>query len=241
MKIAFIGDLHVGRIIRGHDRTPDILAAWRDGLRLARQAGATVLVQTGDVFDTSFPSPEETSLVIGMFRDAANYFDGVYTMPGNHDIRHGADRADALAPLRAADLPLVWCPTAPAAYGLCDEAALLMLPYESKSRRAWSTPEEYDAEIVSALKGNDRRRLVVVGHLDIEGALLSSEIPTRGGGQSWPVGRGWKHRVVHAVDGHLHRPQTVDWGSWTIHCVGTPVPMDFGEATEVKRVVIVEV
>lgn len=250
VRIAFVGDLHLGKSIRGYDRTPDVVAAWERAVEEAVREGCHVLVQTGDVFDDSHPSPELSALAARMFAAAAPRFPGgVHVLVGNHDLRHGEDRADALAPLREVSpegLSVHAVPTAVLLHGDyagagAPAAVLLLLPYESRSRREWSSPAEYDALISRLLSGwgfDPALRdlpVVVAGHLDVEGAQMASEVPARGGGHPWPRGEGWRGRVCCAVDGHWHRPQLVEWAGWRIHCVGTPVALDFGEAGEVKR------
>lgn len=253
-RVAIIGDLHLGKSIRGYDRTPDIVAAWERAVEEAVTAGCRYLIQTGDVFDDSHPSPELAALAARLFATATPRFPGgVSVLVGNHDLRHGEDRADALAPIRelAPDgLSVHASPEATLLFGpesYLPVAKLLLLPYESRSRRGWDTPEEYDHLIRGLLSQWDgdpdaeRLPILVAGHLDIEGAVTASEVPARGGGHPWPRGVGWRSRVSCAVDGHWHKPQTVEWYGWRIHCVGTPVALDFGEAGEVKRWMSVDV
>lgn len=248
VRLGFVGDLHLGRTVRGYDRTPDVVAAWERSVEEAVRMGVRYLVQTGDVFDESHPPPELAALAARLFAEAAPRFPGgLHVLVGNHDLRHGEDRADALAPLREV-LPDGLCvyaaPSATLLFGpesYVPMARLLVLPYESRSRRAWTTPEEYDARIVEALSQWDgdpdaeALPVCVVGHLDLEGALSASEVPARGGGHMWPRGKGWRDRVQLAVDGHWHRPQLVESGGWSVHCVGTPVALDFGESGQAKR------
>jgi exonuclease SbcD len=238
VRIAVVGDLHLGRTARGLDRTPDVLAAWDAVLAEAAAAGCGALVQTGDVFDSSSPSPELTALAVGMFRRASEAFRTVALLVGNHDLRHGRDRTDALEPLREARLPGVTCATAATLVELGDGSGLLLLPYESRSRRLWSTPEEQDGRIRGLLGLLPLRgRTACVGHLDLPGASPSTESESRGGGHAWPSGRGWADRVSLLIDGHYHAPQEVRLPGWRlpVHCVGTPVALDFGEAGQVKR------
>lgn len=252
VRVAFVGDLHLGKSLRGYDRTPDILAAWDRAVDAAVEAGCRYLVQTGDVFDDSHPPPELSALAARMFAAAVPRFEGVHVLVGNHDLRHGEERSDALAPLREVSPEGLTIHSSPGATLLfagdsyVPVACLLLLPYESKSRRAWSTAAEYDASIRTVLSqwdgDHDAERLpvVVAGHLDVEGAQMASEVPARGGGHPWPPGQGWRGRVSHAVDGHWHKPQLIEWAGWRIHCVGTPVALDFGEAGEAKRWMYVE-
>jgi len=247
MRIAIVGDLHLGRTVAGYDATPDVLSAWAEVVEDAAEAGASLLVQAGDVFDTSSPTPELTALAIGLLGDAASRFRyGAVVLVGNHDLRHGVDRLDALAPVTAAArlsdarLSVVGVPSAFAFEDAPGSPVVLALPYESRSRRAWRDAAGYDAAIVDAL-GATTGPIVVVGHLDVEGARLGSEMIARGGGHPWPTGRGWVERVRVAVDGHYHAPQTVRTGPWSIECVGSLARLDFGEATDRKRFVLVDV
>jgi len=256
MKIAVIGDLHLGRSVKGHDRTPDIVRAFRAAIAEAHKRGATVLVQTGDFYDGSSPSPELIALGIELVREASALFDEVVILVGNHDLRHGHDRTDALDPLRRASdladdarpgIEGVTVATELKSLSLYDDdhatepsAELLLLPYESRSRRVWEDLDDYDEAIRGVLTGRPIP-LVVVGHLDVEGAVLSSEITARGGGHPWPKGRGWRDRVTISVDGHYHKPQEIRLSKWRIVCVGSLVRLDFGEASEAKRWIVIEV
>ena len=252
VRVAFVGDLHLGKQIRGYDRTPDVVSAWERCVSEAVAEGCSYLIQTGDVYDDSHPSPELATTGVRLFASAAPRFHELHVLVGNHDLRHSIERSDALAPLREVLPPRLHVHATPSARALRggdgvvsqDEAVLLCLPYESKSRRKWSSPAEYDALIVRLLDRADPSGdlpVVVVGHLDIDGAQLASEVLARGGGHPWPTGAGWRDRVSHAIDGHFHRPQACSTGGWTIHVVGSPVALDFGEAGEVKRWIYVDV
>jgi exonuclease SbcD len=235
VKVGIIGDLHLGKTIRGYDRTDDVVRTWETALKHMQKRGVTVLVQTGDVYDTSTPSPELTALGIRLFSAAAQTFNLVAVLVGNHDLRHGKDKSDALAPLREVAPHNLLVATAPFTTFIgTGKDGLLLLPYESRSRRAWHDPEEYDKIINVHVSAHRPGRILAVGHLDLPGARLGSEAEARGGGHPWPP-CSWARPGDVMVDGHYHRPQDVPHGPWTVRCVGTPVPLDFGEKGEVKR------
>ncbi len=241
MKIAVVGDLHLGLSVNGYDRTDDISDAFVSIVKTARDEGCTAMIQTGDLFDGSSPSPEvyaRAFQLLGMARDCIGGM--IYVIPGNHDIRHGRNRSDALSPIRSARLEWLISPILPSVYGLVEGLSLLLLPYESKSRRLWTSPEAYDGMIRNEISDHTNDRLVVVGHHDVVGAVLSSEMTMRGGGMPWPKGEGWSNRVSAAINGHIHRPQKVRYSGFDIECIGTPVPTDFSEAKEQKRWIILD-
>lgn len=238
VRVAIVGDLHLGRTTRGLDRTDEVEAAWDLCVEEAEAEGCDVLIQTGDVFDGSAPAPELTATMIRMFHAAAGRFGLVCVCVGNHDLRHGRDRSDALAALRAHPTDGLVCAHVPTAVPVPGSPFdVLLLPYESRSRRGWDDPEGQDAVVVAALRSGARpgSRLLCVGHLDLDGVMPGSETAARGGGHQWPGGRGWGSRVALSVNGHYHRPQVVSHGAFDVHCVGTPVALDFGEAGEAKR------
>lgn len=234
LRVGIIGDLHLGKTIRGYDRTEDVLKTWETALKEMERRGVQVMIQTGDVFDTATPSPELTALAIRMFADAAGRFDVACVLVGNHDLRHGKDKADALAPLREVAPSNLHVAFEPTVLLIREGAGLLLLPYESRSRRDWHTPEEYDAAIAKLLPPLRPGKILTVGHLDLPGAHLGSEAEARGGGHPWPP-CAWARKGDVMVDGHYHRPQDVPHGPWTVRCVGTPVALDFGEKGEIKR------
>ena len=239
MKIAVIGDMHLGRTSRGYASTPDVVHNWYLFLDEAKEWGADIVVQTGDLFDGSTPDPDLVALSIRLMRGAAEMFPhGVLVYPGNHDLRHGKERTDAMEPIRAAGIENIHCPRSVACYNFGGGKGLLALPYESKSRRQWDSSESYDKLIVKTIAQafpKEIPRLAVFGHCDIEGASVTTESLARGGGHQWPDGNGWNQFVTFAVNGHYHLPHDVQFGNWHITNVGTPARLDFGEAKDEKR------
>lgn len=108
MKIAFVADVHlgnrqVGRFPVGQDglntRGSLAQATLARAVSAAREAGASVFVVLGDLFDTWRPEPAVLARTIGVL-SAPDL--GVVVVPGNHDMpdktaRHGNTACEPLA------------------------------------------------------------------------------------------------------------------------------------------------
>lgn len=96
MKFLHTSDWHIGRGIRQQSRLPEQEAALQQVLTHAREQAVDCVLMSGDVFDTSAPSPETEALVYRFFGELRGAGIPAVVIAGNHDHPR---RLDAVAPL----------------------------------------------------------------------------------------------------------------------------------------------
>ena len=95
-KILHTSDWHVGKTIRGHNRSDEHRAVLAEITKVAAEYGVDVVVVAGDLFDTAAPSPESEEIVYSTLLALADTGATVAVISGNHDNAH---RLRAVAPL----------------------------------------------------------------------------------------------------------------------------------------------
>lgn len=96
MKFIHTSDWHLGRTMRGKSRDAEHEAALQQLLTYAREEKVDCLLLSGDVFDTSSPSPDSERLVYRFFQELYGIGVPAVVIAGNHDHPR---RFDAIAPL----------------------------------------------------------------------------------------------------------------------------------------------
>ena len=135
--VAFVADVHVGNhrrfggtAVAGlNARCVECVDALRDALRVATRERASAFVILGDLFDTSSPSPQQLSAVMGVL--AASTVP-VVVLLGNHDICSDAAGDHALAPLQY--VPGVTVVDSPQ---VLHELGLVLVPYQPGDASEW--------------------------------------------------------------------------------------------------------
>ena len=90
MKILHTSDWHVGRRIRGHDRSEEHRNVLAEMVGLADTNHVDLTVVAGDVFDTASPSPVSEEIVWRALLDLADIAP-VLVVAGNHDSPNRLD------------------------------------------------------------------------------------------------------------------------------------------------------
>ncbi|MGB8361440.1 MAG: exonuclease subunit SbcD, partial [Acidimicrobiia bacterium] len=84
MKILHTSDWHVGRRIRGRDRSEEHRAVLEELVGLAEEHKVDLTLVAGDVFDTASPAPAAEQIVWRALLDLARV-SPVLVVAGNHD------------------------------------------------------------------------------------------------------------------------------------------------------------
>lgn len=95
MRLLHTADWHLGKLLKGVDRTPEIAAALRDLLGLVRSERVDLVVVSGDLFDRPQVSAEAEACAVEFFMELKALGVPALVIAGNHDPK---ERLRALAP-----------------------------------------------------------------------------------------------------------------------------------------------
>jgi DNA repair protein SbcD/Mre11 len=253
MRIIHTSDWHLGRRLKGIDRTPEIALALEEILEQAKMMEVDAVLVAGDVFDVPNPPAEAEKVAYDFFcqLQAANIPSVV--IAGNHD---SATRIDGIAKLlsyvgtHALGRPRLTENGGVIAFDtpsgrLCVGA----MPFASE-RRLLTGEDLWDLdalkqrqsyqEIVAAVLEDlaqgweDSSVNILMAHLTVNSAIRAySEVDyyTRDtyslSGQTLPP------EAQYIALGHIHKPQQVSNAAPTYYS-GSLIQVDFGEAGEEK-------
>lgn len=255
MKILHTSDWHVGKRIRGRDRSDEHRAVLAEIVGIAAENSVDLVLVAGDLFDTGSPTPMAEEIVWRSLIDLSRVAP-VMVVSGNHD---NAARIDAVAPLlEMGRITAVGAARRPEEGGtvLLEDigARVALLPFVSQrgivkvEQIMGSDPDEHAAAyqdrmmrlIDKLTEGMDDGAVnVLVSHLTVYGA-------TQGGGErdahifgyAIPASAFPGHLSYVAL-GHLHRQQRMPHPG-AVWYSGSPLQLDFGEVDDRKGVLLVD-
>jgi exonuclease SbcD len=262
MKILHTSDWHVGKVLKGHSRLDEQIAALAQLVEIARVERPDLVIVAGDLYDTAAPTADSTKVVTRALSALRGTGADVVAIGGNHD--NGA-ALDALRPwaeaagitLRGAVRESVREHVVAGTTAGGESWRLVALPFLSQ-RYAVRASEMFDltdaeatqtyadhvarllARLAAEAFANDSVNLVCT-HLTVVGAAA-------GGGEreahtimGYAVPATVFPPAAHYVAlGHLHRAQSVP-GPCPIRYCGSPLSIDFGEAENIPSVSVVDV
>jgi len=269
MKILHTSDWHIGRSLYGRKRYEEFEAflAWLADTIEKRQVD--VLLVAGDVFDTSTPSNRAQELYyLFLCRVATSSCRHVVVTAGNHDSPSFLNAPKAL--LRALNVHVVGAPTERSddeVLLLSDsdgtpELIVCAVPYlrdrdirvaqagesiEDKQRKLIEGIQHHYAEVTELAQAKRQTLdaqipLVAMGHLFTAGGQTVEGDGVRElyVGSLAHVSSGiFPDGIDYLALGHLHVPQKINQSD-VMRYSGSPLPMGFGEAGQVKSVCLVE-
>ena len=260
MRVLHTGDWHVGRSLRGRDRTAEIGRALDEILSIVRSEGVHLILVAGDVFDSPNPSAEAEAVVYDFFRRTGELGVPSVIIAGNHDSAARLDgisgllksvNAHATGRVRAAKeggvlhLQAGGAPVAVAALPFLSErrlvkAAQLLTADVASWRQTYQQGMAFFTDLLSKSFDASSVNLFML-HATLEGAKPSGSehqfYLTNAytiDPASLPAG------AQYIAVGHLHRNQQLR-DIPPVHYSGSIVQLDFGEAGETKVVKLVEV
>lgn len=227
MRIAWVADVHLGnhKIYGGelksgvNDRASMVLASLKAAYNLARDAGCKKLFIVGDLFDTSKPSPQLITAVMGVVMYGGKLGIHTYAMLGNHDMESAALGDHAMGPLVSVATVLekpeiiqlddteVWA--VPFQAGKAEDWLPLVLAEVGKRAGAGSSASSRVLALHLGLRDGKTPPWLVGSH-DSIGVELVKELQRR-------------HDIDAVFAGNWHNPAT--WGS--IVQIGTLCPTGF--------------
>ena len=255
LKILHTSDWHVGRRIRGRDRSAEHREVLQEIVGLAAHHEVDLTVVAGDVFDTSSPTAAAEQIVWRSLLDLSEIAP-VLVIAGNHD---SAVRFDAIAPLlEMGRVTAVGSPAKPDGGGVVElpelDVRAAMLPFVSQrgivkvEQLMNEDPDQHAAayqdrvtRVVQALTEGMTSSTVnlLVSHLTVFGAETGGgERKAHIFGYAVPAGVFPSHLSYVAL-GHLHRQQKIPHAG-SVWYSGSPMQLDFGEVDDQKGVLLVE-
>jgi len=254
VKVLHTSDWHVGRRIRGRDRSEEHREVLAELVGLADENSVDLILVAGDVFDTASPSPGAEQIVWRALLDLSEIAP-VVVVAGNHD---NAARLDAVAPLLdRAGVTVVGAPRSPHDGGLIqiDDLGVKVAVLPFVSQRGIVKAEDIMASDPDEHSGAYEERLrrvidlltvdmttdtvnLLVSHLTVYGALAGGgERTAHIFGYAIPASLFPGHLSYVAL-GHLHRQQKMPHSS-AVWYSGSPLQLDFGEIADQKGALLV--
>ncbi|MGB0563419.1 MAG: metallophosphoesterase family protein [Spirulinaceae cyanobacterium] len=260
MKILHTSDWHLGRRLRGRDRTPEIAYALEQILSLVETQQVDAVLIAGDIFDTANPSAEAEKVAYEFFAQLHKLAVPAVAIAGNHDA---AGRIDSLAPILAPlNIHLLGRPRPAQKGGLIQlntrsgPLNIGAIPFASERRllRAEDLWERNETEQGSHYMQVIRHLFnqlsvgftadavnVVMGHLTFMGSKKTgSEIRHHSEDTYELSSQLIPSTAQYAALGHIHQPQQISHATPTYYS-GSLIQVDFGEAGQEKGVNLITV
>jgi exonuclease SbcD len=254
VKVLHTSDWHVGRRIRGRDRSHEHEAVLSELVGFADEHRVDLTLVAGDVFDTASPTASAEKIVWRALLDLAEV-SPVVVVAGNHD---NPARLDAVAPLlERSGITVLGAPRPPESGGVValDDlgARVALLPFVSSRSIVkvedimGSDPDEHAGlyedrvrRVIDRLTADMTGDTVnlLVSHLTVYGALAGGgERTAHIFGYAVPASLFPGHLSYVAL-GHLHRQQKMPHSS-AVWYSGSPIQLDFGEVNDQKGALLV--
>lgn len=256
MKILHTSDWHLGARLDRIDRLADQRVALRGLLDLAEEIKPDLVLHSGDVFDSWRPPYEALRLGVQALARLANIAPTVVVC-GNHDSRELLSIIHNLAgmpPVR--QLWMITRPevvTFPGLEGVA-VACVPFIPLTAVADLAGDDPAQFEGTYADGIRHlNDRlldaateqagpRGVVLyAAHLHVHGARPGRSEKRITVGEDYATHVEGLYRAMYSALGHIHDPQLLPGGAVTGRYAGSLIPIDFGEAVQEKRAIIVTI
>ena len=266
MKALHTSDWHVGKRIGRYDRLEEYREVITEVVAVADDEDVDLVLHSGDLFDRPVPPIEALDVAFGGLVELS---DGgrrpVVVIAGNHD---SAGFFEALAPfLRGNNIHMVGEIKRPEDGGVLDletrhgRAVVSCFPFlrEGRAFHVWDAIEDHYKQYA------DRLRAISEAYAEHAGRVAGSSAVQFlvahflvGGAKVHGHGAPRGERALHMGEayaatseaippgpqyvalGHIHAPQPVPGAKVPAEYAGSLLELDFGEAGEQKRVVVVE-
>lgn len=267
MRALHTSDWHVGKRIGRYDRAGEYREVIDEVAAIADAEKVDIVLHSGDLFDRPVPPIEAMDVAFsGLVRLSDSGKRPVVVIAGNHD---SAAFFEALAPfLKTQNVHLVGEIKRPDAGGVLDietsagRAVVSCFPFlrEGRAFHVWDAVEEHYKQYADRLRaiseaystyagelaGTDAVQFLVA-HFLVGGAKVHGHGAPRGE-RSLHMGEAYAATSEaippgpqYVALGHIHAPQAVPGAKVPAEYAGSLLELDFGEAGEEKRVVIVDV
>lgn len=240
VRLLHTADWHLGKVLKGVDRTSEIGEALKTLLEMVAKEGVDLVVVSGDLFDRPQVSAEAEAMAVEFFLRLRELGVPALVIAGNHDPK---ERLEALAPLFAlAGAAVRGRPLFREEGGVVEVGGLraALLPFVSERilvKKVLQEAEERHrtyAEAMRRILANLESPLML-GHFALEGVRPgagefvfhltgSYAVPP----SALPLG------ARYVALGHIHRQQQVSEAPVAWYA-GSLIQLDFGEGEEAER------
>jgi DNA repair protein SbcD/Mre11 len=226
MRLLHTADWHLGKLLKGRERTGEIDKALGELLALVRSEKIDAVLVAGDLFDRTIVSAEADAAAFGFFLALAELGVPALVIAGNHDSR---ERLESIAPLlRLAGATVFGNVRFAEQGGVVDLA-------EAKVALWKGIYGEGMRRIIKNLEQGFAETNILVSHLTVEGGRL-------GGGEfsfhttnTYALKtQDFPQTLSYVALGHLHRQQQVAESPVAWYS-GSLVQLDFGEGEANSR------
>jgi DNA repair protein SbcD/Mre11 len=259
VRLLHTADWHAGRVLRGVDRTPEIRDALQEILGIAKSERVDAVLVAGDLFDSANPSADAENAVYEFFLELGAAKIPSVVIAGNHDSPRRLDSvAGLLERVNVTVLGEVKSTLKPVILHLpAGKLIVGGLPFLSE-RRLVKAADIVDSTLDTGLWKQKFRegmqffmsRLetgfqadavnVLMLHSTLDGGELSGSEFTFHVSNSYSIDpAAMPSTAQYVAMGHLHKPQQLRDGPPVVYS-GSTIQLDFGEAGEEKRVIILE-
>ena len=252
MRILHTADWHLGKTLKGVDRTAEIAGALDEVLRIVKEERVELLVAAGDLFDRPQVPSEAEAVFYDFLMRLKELGVPLLGVAGNHDPRGRLAAMEGVLGVLGAEIGAELRLKEEGGVRARGELRAALLPFLSERRLVRGT-ELFEKEAGERMGSYaDRMRLVLanlaqgfsrdtanllVGHMTIEGANLRL-----GGGEfTFYVGNSYAVKpeslplsAGYVALGHIHRQQRV-WDAPLAYYSGSLVQLDFGEGEDAPR------
>ena len=261
MRILHTSDWHIGRRLGRHDRSQELREALDEVSSVASQNEVDLILIAGDLFDRPAPPVDALALGLEALEQLAQHAP-VVAIAGNHD---SPELFDALAPFlrhQGRGIHLVGGIRRPEEGGIIGPdqlgvpAVVACFPFLREGKVVdfmAQTGEWYGqyADRISRVCASYNQALVKAAGTELLPILLAhfmvGGVKVGGSERELHIGEAYSATAQaippgpqYVALGHIHAPQPVPSSPVPAQYAGSLLPLDFGEAGETKRVVLVD-
>lgn len=266
MRALHTSDWHVGKRLGRYDRIDEYREVIEEVASIADAEEVDLVLHSGDLFDRPVPPVDALDVAFrGLVRLTAGGRRPVVVIAGNHD---SPPFFEALAPfLRGQNIHLVGEIKHPESGGVLDletaggRAVVSCFPFlrEGRAFTVWEPVEEHYKKYADRLRGiseaysrhaaelaGSEAVTFLVAHFLVGGAKVHGHGAPRGerelhmGEAYTATSEAIPPGPQYVALGHIHAPQPVPGARVPAEYAGSLLELDFGEAGEQKRVVVID-
>lgn len=253
MRFIHTSDWHLGRRLKGEDRTPEIAAALDELLNQAKTLEVEAVLVAGDIYDVPNPPAEAEQVAYNFFSKLKQAKIPAIVIAGNHD---SASRFDGIAQvLSYVGVKALGRPQKANKGGIINvdtpsgKLCVAAMPFASERRLLkyedlWEKDDleqrKYYRSQVQKLLNNlaasfrDDSVNVLMAHMTVEGVKRAySEVDYYTRDTYIVPGQMLPTTAQYIALGHIHKPQQISNAAPTFYS-GSLIQVDFGEAGEEK-------